>query len=124
MWIGENFNFKEKERKEKNLYWFLAIEAFNFSIFFIVLDMLLLVSMLCKIAIMETITTISKNITKGEKLVVIPRKEYDELRELKQICEFIPTLAQKRALKRGRKNRALGNFLHIDELGRKLGIAN
>ena len=73
---------------------------------------------------METITTIPKRITKGEELVVIPRREYDELRELKQIREFTPTPAQKRALKRGRKNHALGNFLTIDELGRKLGIAN
>lgn len=71
---------------------------------------------------METIATISRNITKGEELVVIPRREYDELQELKQIREFTPTLAQKRALEQGRKNRTRGNFLTIDELGRKLGI--
>lgn len=73
---------------------------------------------------MEAITTISRNITKGEELVVIPRREYNELREFKQIREFTPTTAQKRALERGRKNRAGGNFLTIDELGRKLGIAS
>lgn len=73
---------------------------------------------------METIATISKQVTMGEELVVIPRREYDELQELKQIREFTPTLAQKRALERGRKNRASGNFLTINELGRKLGIAS
>lgn len=73
---------------------------------------------------MEMIATISREITKGEELVVIPRREYNELQEFKRIREFVPTLAEKRALKRGRKNRLSGNFLTIDELGRKLGIAN
>ena len=73
---------------------------------------------------MNMVATISRQVTKGEELVVIPRREYDELQELKQIREFTPTLAQKRALERGRKNRMLGNFLTIDELGRKLGIAS
>ena len=77
-----------------------------------------------RLAVMNTLTTIPKQITKGEELVVIPRKEYDELQELKQIREFTPTRSQKRALELGRKNRARGNFLTIDELGRKLGIAS
>ncbi|MEK7586795.1 MAG: hypothetical protein AAB453_02920 [Patescibacteria group bacterium] len=73
---------------------------------------------------METVTTISRKITKGDELVVIPRREYDELQEFKRIREFEPTLAQKKALVQGKKNRALGNFLTINELGQKLGIAS
>lgn len=73
---------------------------------------------------MVTLTTISKKITKGEELVVIPRREYDDLQALKKIREFTPTLAQKRALVKGKRNRARGNFLTINELGCKLGFTN
>ena len=73
---------------------------------------------------METLTTISRKITKGDELMVIPRREYDELQELKRIREFMPTSAQKKALEQGKKNRARGNFLTINELGYKLGITN
>lgn len=72
---------------------------------------------------MATIT-IPKKITKGEELVVIPRKEYEELLELKKIPEFQPTSAQKKALTRARKNRQKGNFLTFNELKQKLGFTN
>ena len=36
----------------------------------------------------------------------------------------MPTSAQKKALEQGKKNRARGNFLTINELGYKLGITN
>ena len=44
---------------------------------------------------MATIT-IPRKITKGEKLVVIPRKEYEKLLELEKIQEFWPTASQKK----------------------------
>lgn len=71
--------------------------------------------------IMATIT-IPKRITKGEDLVVLPRKEYEKLLELKKIPEFQPTLAQKKALIRARKNRKKDNLLAFDELKNKLGF--
>ncbi len=72
---------------------------------------------------METIT-ITKKITKGEELIIIPRRDYEKLLELKTIPEFQPTPAQKKALIRARKNRKRGNFLTFDELTKKLGFAN
>lgn len=72
---------------------------------------------------MATIT-IPRKITKGEELVVIPRKDYEELLGLKKIPEFQPTAAQKKALIRARKNRESGNFLTFNEIKKKLGFAN
>ncbi len=68
--------------------------------------------------------TIPKKITKGEELIIIPRKEYEKLLELKKIPEFQPTPAQKKALKRARQNRGRGNFLTFNELKQKLGFTN
>lgn len=60
--------------------------------------------------------TIPRKITRGEELVVIPRKDYEELLELKKIPEFQPTPFQKKALIKARKNRKNGNFLTFNEL--------
>ena len=68
--------------------------------------------------------TIPRKITKGEELVVIPRKDYEKLLELKRIPEFQPTAAQKKALKRARENRKRGNFLILNELKQKLGFTS
>ena len=68
--------------------------------------------------------TIPKKITKGEELVVIPRKDYEKLLELKKIPEFQTTTAQKKALIRARKNRKEGNFLTFNELKQRLGFTN
>ena len=75
--------------------------------------------------------TIPKQITKGEELVIIPQQEYREFSEWKESFKpptkfktFKPTLAEKRVLKRARRNLAEGKFLTIDELKRKLGFTN
>jgi len=70
---------------------------------------------------MATIT-IPKKITKGEDLVVLPRKEYEKPLEFKKISEFQPTSAQKRALIKARENRKKGDFLTFNELKQKLGF--
>ncbi|MFH1170484.1 MAG: hypothetical protein V1704_02905 [Candidatus Vogelbacteria bacterium] len=72
---------------------------------------------------MNMVATISKQVTKGEELVVIPRREYNELQEFKRIREFTPTLAEKRVLKKARLDYKKGNYLTIDELRQKLGFA-
>lgn len=69
-----------------------------------------------------TTATISKKITKGAELIVIPRKEYERLLTARLVPIFNPTAAEKRDLARARKNRARGEFLTIDELERKLGF--
>ena len=72
---------------------------------------------------MNTIV-ISKQLTKGEELIVVPRKEYEGLLELRKIYEFQPSASQKRALIQARKNRKKGNFLTLNELKTKLGFTN
>lgn len=71
---------------------------------------------------MPTIT-ISKNLIKDD-LVVIPRKEYESLLKLKAIREFSPTAAQKKALRRAKRNFSRGKTLSYDELAQKLGFAD
>ncbi|MBI3046529.1 MAG: hypothetical protein HYY86_03290 [Candidatus Harrisonbacteria bacterium] len=72
---------------------------------------------------MNTVT-IPKNLAKKGDLVVLPRREYEALLKLKKVKEFIPTVAQKRALFRARKNRKDGVYLTINELRKKLGFTS
>lgn len=71
-----------------------------------------------------SVATISKRITKGEDLVIIPKEEYEHLMELKKIYEFRPTSAQKKTLTEARKNRAKGKLLTFGEFKNKLGFTN
>ena len=75
-----------------------------------------------------TTITIPKTLIKEKELVLIPRREYEEFsrwqKTTKPFKSFKPTLAQKKALSKARKNFANGKFLTIDELKRKLGFTN
>lgn len=68
--------------------------------------------------------TIPKKITKGEDLVVIPKKDYERLLATRVIPEFKPTAKDKKDLARARRNRMRGNFLTLDELKEKMGFTN
>ena len=68
--------------------------------------------------------TIPKTLARLGDLVLVPKKEYESFLEFKKIKEFIPTAADKRALKRAEINRKKGNYLTIDELRDKLGFTN
>ena len=73
-----------------------------------------------------TTITLSKKLTKAyEDLVAIPRKEYEELLHLRldKIPEVELTATQRKQIAQARKNIAKGNFLTLDELKQKLGIA-
>lgn len=72
---------------------------------------------------MNTIT-IPKKIAAQDDLVVIPRKEYEALLELKKLREFSPTVAQKKAILRAEQNFRKGRTLSYNELVKKLGFAN
>ncbi len=72
---------------------------------------------------MNTIT-IPKKMANSDDLIVIPRKEYEALLELKKIKEFIPTQAQKKALIQARENRKEGKYFTINELRKKLGFTS
>ncbi len=70
--------------------------------------------------------TIPKKLTKGEELVVIPRKDYEDFLRyrLKENEELTLTSSQKRRLQKARGNLANGKYLTIYELKSKLGIKN
>jgi len=78
-----------------------------------------------RIKYMTTIT-IPKKITKGEELIIIPRKEYEGFLRyrLKEYEELTLTPFQKRRLQKARGNLAKGKYLTIHELKSKLGIKN
>ena len=70
--------------------------------------------------------TIPKEITKRGDLIIIPRKEYEELlkwqRFLRTFKEFIPTPNQIKELKEARQEYKKGKYISIDEFKQKLGI--
>ncbi|TSC78521.1 MAG: hypothetical protein G01um101433_186 [Parcubacteria group bacterium Gr01-1014_33] len=72
---------------------------------------------------MNTITIPKKIAQKGD-LVLIPLKEYEELRGLKRVREFAPSAAQKKALVRAEKNLKRRKTLSYNELVSKLGFTS
>lgn len=71
---------------------------------------------------MNTIT-IPKKLAQNDDLIVVPKKEYEALIELKAIKEFVPTKAQKRALIKAEANLKSGKTMSYNELVQKLGFA-
>jgi len=76
-----------------------------------------------------SIITISKKITKGKELVVVPREEYEEYLQWQRTVKpprtfktFKPTPVELRDLKRARKDYKKGKYMTIDELKRRLDI--
>ncbi len=72
---------------------------------------------------MPTIT-IPKELTNSKDLIAVPRNAYGEflawLKKVKSIKTFNPTKSELRALARGRKNFAKGNFVTLEELENEL----
>lgn len=68
------------------------------------------------------VITIPKKVKKGEELVAIPRKEYEEFLRLRK---YIPTIkltaAQKRDLVQARKEYQKGEYVTLFQLKRELG---
>lgn len=72
---------------------------------------------------MNTIT-IPKKLAEKDDLVVIPRREYEALLQLKKFKEFNPTPTQKKALLKAEVNSRKGKTLSYEELAKKLEFAN
>ena len=75
---------------------------------------------------MSTIT-IPKKLAQGDDLVVLPRKEYEELLGArvsitKPIKTFKPTATEKRALSAARKRFAKGEYLTLEKLRHELAL--
>ena len=72
-----------------------------------------------------TSITVSKKIALKGDFVIIPRAEYEILRELQEEEESLYlTPAQERALRSAEKELKAGKALSIDELEKKLGFKN
>jgi len=72
---------------------------------------------------MNTIT-IPQKLAGRDDLVVIPRREYEALLELKKFKEFKPTPAQKKALTQAESNFRRGKTLSYYGLVKKLGFTH
>ena len=68
--------------------------------------------------------TIPKALSREGDLVVIPRRDYEQLLALKKIREFRPTASQIAALKRAEQNLKKGKALPYDAVARALGLAD
>ena len=67
--------------------------------------------------------TIPKKLIKDD-LVIIPRKEYENLIKLKTFKEFTPSFSQKKALLTAEHNFKKGTTLSYNELVKKLEFTN
>lgn len=74
------------------------------------------------IKLIMAIFTIPKNLVKQGELVVIPKKEYEELLRRRVIPTATLSSAEKRALARGRKEIASGEYISLDKLEHELGL--
>ena len=68
-----------------------------------------------------TLITIPKKMAQKGDLAIVPRKEYEEFLEFKKIRTFRLTAAQRRALRRARRDFARGNYITLDQLRREMG---
>lgn len=68
--------------------------------------------------------TIPQKLTQGKELIIIPLEEYEALVQLKEVYEFQPSSAQKKALANAQKNRKAGTTITLNELKNRLGLAD
>ena len=74
------------------------------------------------------IITIPRGVNQNEKLIAISRKTYEEFmewqRKIKSARTFKSTTAEKKAVERGRREIARGEYVTLEELQRELEINN
>ena len=73
---------------------------------------------------MNNTLALPRKLVQKNDMVIIPRKEYEALLELKRVKEFLPTPAQKRALIQAEMNFNRKKTLSYNELIKKLGFTN
>ena len=72
---------------------------------------------------MNTIT-IPRKLAQRDDLVIVPRKEYEALKELRKTGEFTPTAAQRKALVKAERNLLQRKTFSYHAVARKLGFAD
>ena len=71
---------------------------------------------------MKKVLEIPKNLIKEKKLIIVPKRDYDEfLRWRKTIKFFTPTTAQKKDFIAARRDYKKGKFTTLHALKRELG---
>ena len=69
--------------------------------------------------------TIPRKVTKGEELVVIPRKMYEEYLELRRFVPVVKmTDAERREWKKAKKDYEQGKYITLDEFKRELEVTH
>lgn len=72
-----------------------------------------------------TTLTIPRDLIKERELVIVPRRQYEELLKLRRIITTAKlTLAEKKDLERARKEYKRGEYITLNELEYGLGIAS
>lgn len=72
---------------------------------------------------MKTIS-IPEKLFNAKELIVIDREEYEEFLRLKNLLTFLPTTAQRNALKKARMNKKHGKSFSLYELKEQLEHTN
>ena len=74
------------------------------------------------------IITIPKELARNQKLIAVPHNIYEEFlnwqRKIKSVKTFQPTVLEKKALVRARKNLSQGKYITLNQLKHGLGIDN
>jgi len=69
------------------------------------------------------IITIPRQLARKDDLVVIPKSEYVEFLRLRGLIKEVkPTKTELKAIERGRRAIAKGDFVTLDELKKELGF--
>ena len=64
----------------------------------------------------KRVATIPSTVTKGEELVVVPRREYEELLMWREVVRLVkPTAQEKRAIREGRKEVKEGKYFTLQQ---------
>lgn len=71
-----------------------------------------------------SVLIIPKKLREKDDLIIVSRKEYEALTELRKTAEFMPTAAQRSALIKAEQNLKAGKTLSYHDLVRKLGSAD
>ena len=72
---------------------------------------------------MEKLITIPKELARRDDLVIIPRREYEQLVHRQRVFPVVKmTPAQKRDLQEARKEYARGEYVTLEQLEHELGI--
>ena len=70
-----------------------------------------------------SVITIPKQLIREKELVLIPKKEYEALLDIKKLIKVVePTAEEKRIITRGRKAIKRGDYVNWEDLKKELNL--